>query len=266
MQSTVLLEVRARVATLTLNRPDALNALSEQMMADLHATTQALAQRDDFDVLVIRGAGAHFMAGGDLNDFARSLPLAPAERYAHFHDLIVRFVNPAILALHGLRQPVIACVRGACAGLGLSLMAGCDLVLAGDDARFTTAYAAIGLSGDGGASWFLPALLGPRKAAELLLLADRFDATEAARLGLVNRVVPAAALETELERWVQRLLAGPQRAHAEIRALLRGQGRDALEQQLAREAEAFARCAATSDFGEGVSAFLAKRKAVFSSA
>ncbi|MFU2487086.1 enoyl-CoA hydratase/isomerase family protein [Thauera sp. WH-1] len=263
MAGTVLVDVREGVATLVLNRPDALNALSEEMMDDLHAAARGLAGRKDFGVLVIKGAGAHFMAGGDLKDFARHLHLSPAARLAGFRAMIERDINPTVQLLQGLPQPVVACVQGACAGFGLSLMAGCDLVLAAEDALFTTAYAAIGLSGDGGVSYFLPRILGRRKAAELLLLADRFDAAEAQRLGLVNRVVPAAELDAEVSRLVSRLLAGPRHTYGEIKRLLAESHDAPLETQLQSEAEAFARCAAGADFAEGVSAFLDKRKPVF---
>ena len=126
-----------------------------------------------------------------------------------------------------------------------------------------SAAAAIALSGDGGASYFLPRIVGRRKAAELLLLAERFDAAEAARLGLVNRVVPAAELDAEVARLVSRLLAGPRHAYAEVKRLLAESHDAALESQLQSEAEAFARCSATADFGEGINAFFDKRKPAF---
>lgn len=263
MAGTVLLDVADGVATLTLNRPDALNAFSLEMMEDLAGTVHQLGERTDFAVLVIGGAGAHFMAGGDLKDFAGKLHLSEQARLAQFKAMIVQYVNPTVEVLQGLAQPVIASVRGACAGFGLSLMAGCDLAVCADDARFTTAYAAIALSGDGGASYFLPRILGRRKAAELLLLADRFDAAEALRLGLVNRVVAAAELDAEVAALAARLKAGPAAAYAEIKRLLAASGNSQLESQLQSEAEAFARCAAKGDFTEGVSAFLDKRKARF---
>lgn len=260
MAGTVLITVNEGVATLTLNRPDALNALSEEMMADLDAATRELVQRRDFAVLVVTGAGAHFMAGGDLKDFARRLPLSDEARHAHFRALLEQYVNPSIQRLQSLPQPVIARVRGACAGFGLSLMAGCDFAVAADDARFTTAYAAIALPGDAGASYFLPRILGRRKAAELLLLADRFDAAEALRLGLVNEVVAGAELDAAVARLAARLCAGPRHAYAEIKRLLAESHDAPLEAQLQSEAEAFARCTAGADFGEGINAFFEKRK------
>ncbi|THF62934.1 enoyl-CoA hydratase [Pseudothauera nasutitermitis] len=263
MTDTVLLDIDQGIATLTLNRPAALNALSVEMMQDLHEATARLAAATDVDVVVISGAGEHFMAGGDLKDFARNLHLSPEERLEVFRAMIERYINPTVLLLQGLPQPVVARVRGACAGFGLSLMMGCDLVVCADDAVFTTAYSSIALSGDGGASYFLPRQVGRRKAAELLLLAERFDAQEALRLGLVSRVVPATELDAETARLAARLRAGPRHTYAEIKRLLADSHDAALEAQLRAEGGAFARCAANADFAEGVTAFLEKRKPSF---
>lgn len=263
MAGTVLLEVADGVATLILNRPAALNALSVEMMQDLARGVSELRGREDVGVVVITGAGEHFMAGGDLNDFAKHLHLSAPARLATFKAMIEQYVNAVVTALQGLHQPVIGQVRGACAGFGLSLILGCDLVVCAEDAKFTTAYAAIGLSGDGGMSYFLPRLVGTRKALELLLLAERFDAAEALRLGLVTRVVAGAELDPEVRRLAARLTAGPRHAYGEIKRLVQASFDTRLESQLQSEAEAFARCAATQDFAEGVTAFLDKRKPGF---
>lgn len=263
MAGTVLLDVADGVATLTLNRPAVLNVLSVEMMQDLSLAVRDLAGRKGVKVVVIAGAGDHFMAGGDLKDFAQHLHLSPEARLASFRAMIAQYINPTVETLQGLHQPVIAKVRGACAGFGLSLMLGCDLALCADTSVFTTAYSAIGLSGDGGASYFLPRVLGRRKAAELLLLADRFDAAEALRLGLVNRSVAAAELDAETDKLVARLKSGPLHTYGEIKRLLADSHDNQLESQLQSEAEAFGRCGATMDFAEGVTAFLDKRKPGF---
>lgn len=263
MADTVLLDVADGVATLTLNRPEALNALSVAMMQDLAAVTRDLSTRKDVEVVVISGAGAHFMAGGDLNDFARHLDLTPQARLSTFRAMVERYVNPTVEILQSFHQPVIAKVRGACAGFGLSLMLGCDLAVAADDAKFTSAYAAIALPSDGGMSYFLPRMVGRRKAMELMMLADRFDAAEALRLDLVNTVVPAEALDETVDALVTRLQIGPRHATAELKRLINASFDHELAAQLQSEAEAFARCSATGDFAEGVTAFLGKRKAAF---
>lgn len=263
MTSPVLLDVVDGVATLTLNRPEALNALSFEMMEALSEATAQLARRDDLRVVVVTGAGNHFMAGGDLKDFAGQLHLSPESRIATFRATIEQHINRSVEAFAALRVPVIARVHGACAGFGLSLAMGCDMVVAADTAYFTTAYSSIALSGDGGVSWFLPRIVGRSKAFELLLLADRFDAAEALRLGIVNKVVPLAELDDALAKLVGRFLRGPRDTYAEMKRLL-GQSPDqSLDVQLQLEAEAFARCAARPDFDEGVNAFFEKRKARF---
>ena len=263
MADTVLLDVTDGVATLTLNRPQALNALSIPMMPDLAAAARELAARKDYGVVVVQGAGDHFMAGGDLKDFASQLHLSPESRMATFRATIEQHVNRSVEAFANLRVPVIGRVHGACAGYGLSLALGCDMVVAADNAYFTTAYASIGLSGDGGVSWLLPRIVGRHKAFELLLLADRFDASEALRLGVANKVVPLDELDTAVAALVGRFLRGPRETYAEMKRLLNQAPDQSLDAQLQLEAEAFARCAARPDFDEGVNAFFEKRKARF---
>lgn len=263
MANTALLDVLDGVATITLNRPDALNALSVEMMEDLNTCVRKLRDRKDVAVVLITGAGDHFMAGGDLKDFARHFHLSPQARLVEFRAMIERLINPTVEILQGLDQPVVAKVRGACAGFGLSLMLGCDLAVCADSAKFTTAYSAIGLPADGGMSYLLPRVVGRRKAIELLLLGDRFDAAEAVRLGLVTRSVAAEVLDAETDTLVRRLKQGPRHAYAEIKHLLASALDGQLESQLQSEAEAFARCGAGADFVEGVNAFLEKRKPVF---
>jgi len=266
MANTVLLNVVDGIATMTLNRPDMLNALSVEMMQDLAAAASRLKADTTVEVVIVEGAGAHFMAGGDLNDFARRLELSAPARLADFRAMIEHSINPTVTLMQSLHQPVIAKVRGACAGFGLSFMLGCDLAVAAEDAKFTAAYSAIGLPADGGMSHFLPRMVGRRKTMELLMLAERFDASEALRLGLVNRVVAADALDAEVATLASRLKHGPRHAYAEIKRLVNDAFDTPLASQLQSEAEAFARCGATNDFAEGVRAFLGKRKPEFKGA
>ena len=151
----------------------------------------------------------------------------------------------------------------AVAGAGMSLLAAADLAIAADGTKFSMAYSAIGTSPDGGSTWFLPRLVGARRAMELLLLSEPFDVATALRYGLVNRVVPADELEAATAQLARRLAGGPARAHAEIKALVNRSFETPLPAQLDAEAAAFARCAATRDFNEGVTAFVGKRKAKF---
>ncbi|HTS20607.1 MAG TPA: enoyl-CoA hydratase-related protein [Casimicrobiaceae bacterium] len=258
MTSPLLLHRDGAVATLTLNRPESLNALDPAMIDALAPQTAALAADASVRCVIIRGAGKHFMAGGDIRHFAGQLELAPDERRNDFARLIAR-VHAAIETLQRMPQPVVASVHGAVAGFGLSLLCACDLAIAADDAYFTAAYRHLGVTPDGGLTYALPRLVGSRKAMEIVLLGDRFGAEDALRLGLVNRVVPQAELARATGELAAALASGPELATRNAKRLLRQSLSQPLSAQLDAEAASFAACAATADFGEGVSAFLAKR-------
>jgi 2-(1,2-epoxy-1,2-dihydrophenyl)acetyl-CoA isomerase len=262
MNDTILLRRDGPVATLTLNRPDALNTLDLAMVDALVDCTTEVANDDSVHVVVLRGAGKHFMAGGDIRTFAAQLPHAPAERQRSFQQMVER-MHVGIEQLHRMPHPVVGCVHGAVAGFGLSLMNACDLVVAADDAYFASAYRHIALTPDGGGSWALPRIAGLRKAMEILLLGERFDAAEAARLGLVNRVVPAADLDAAVDAIVHSLVTGPRYALRSAKRLIRDSVGRTLSEQLEAEAVSFGRCTATPDFEEGITAFLAKRAPTF---
>ncbi len=192
MTEAILLEVREGVATVTLNRPEVLNALNDDMIAALVEVMTRVEADEATRCVVLRGAGDHFMAGGDIKGFhGRLAETTPAERTAHFRAKIHR-LHPAIVSMRRMPKPVIASLRGAAAGFGLSLALAADLAIAAEDAFFTLAYCLIGTSPDGGSSYHLPRIVGLRKAMEIALLGDRFDAETALRLGLVNWVVPGA--------------------------------------------------------------------------
>jgi 2-(1,2-epoxy-1,2-dihydrophenyl)acetyl-CoA isomerase len=262
MSDPILLERSGAVATLTLDRPAALNTLDFAMMDMLVAHTSKIAADDSLRVVVLRGSGRHFMAGGDVAAFAQHLDAAPAARRALFQRAIER-LHAAIENLHRMPHPVIARVQGAAAGFGLSLVCACDLAVAADDAYFTSAYRHLGLTPDGGGTWALPRIVGLRKAMEIILLSERFDAHEALRIGIVNKVVPAPELDTTVNAIVDSLVHGPVDALRNAKRLLRESPRRSLSEQLQAEAESFAQCASTSDFVEGVRAFTAKRKPRF---
>ena len=263
MSEQVLLDIRGAIATLTLNRPQAMNSLGLEMAQALLARVQTLQKAEGVKVVVVTGAGDHFMAGGDIKEFHAMVKTPPEERERAFGDLIGQCINPAVEILRGLPQPVLGKIRGACAGFGFSLMAGCDMVVAADNAYFTTGYSLLGTTADGGGTWFLPRLLGARKAAELTFLAERIDAQQALALGLVNRVVPLAELDAASEALAIRLASGPSFAYANAKRLLNRSLTVSLADQLTAEAASFGRCSATADFAEGVSAFVEKRKPVF---
>ncbi len=262
MTDAVLLDSENGVATLTLNRPEALNALNMDMNDVLVERAHEVERDAWVRCVVIRGAGDNFMAGGDLKMFHDTLELEPAERRARAEAFVHR-MHPVVISIRRMPKPVIASVRGAAAGFGVSLMAACDLAIAADDAFFTMAYCLIGTSPDGSSTYTLPRLVGMKRAMELALLGDRFDAATAQSLGLVNRVVPAAELEAETAKLAARLAAGPTLAYANTKALLNRSLQSTYEEQLQAELEAFGECSATADFKEGIQAFVAKRKAAF---
>jgi 2-(1,2-epoxy-1,2-dihydrophenyl)acetyl-CoA isomerase len=262
MSSPLLLVRAGPVATLTLNRPDALNTLDFTLMDALIEAAADVAGDDALRVVVVRGAGKHFMAGGDLRTFAGELAKPPAQRSADFQAMIGR-LHSAIEAFHRMPHPVVCGVQGAVAGFGLSLMNACDLVVAADSAYFASAYRNIALTPDGGGSWALPRIVGARRAMEIMLLGERFDAAQAAAWGLVNRVVPAAELDAAVASVVQNLVQAPVLAIRNAKRLMRESLARSLSEQLAAEATSFGACAATADFAEGIAAFLEKRPARF---
>lgn len=262
MNDTVLLARDGSVATLTLNRPDALNALDFAMVDALIARTAEVAADDALRVVVIQGAGKHFMAGGDIRTFARHLDDPAAARREHFRRMIER-LHAAIECLHRMPHPVIGRVHGAVAGFGLSLMNACDLVVAADDAYFASAYRQIALTPDGGGSWSLPRLVGLRQAMEIFLLGERFGAAEALAVGIVNKVVPRAELDKATAAIAQSIAAGPVQAIRRTKRLVRESLARTLSEQLQAEAVNFSECSASADFVEGINAFLAKRPPQF---
>jgi 2-(1,2-epoxy-1,2-dihydrophenyl)acetyl-CoA isomerase len=258
MNETLLLARDGAVATLTLNRPESLNVLNIEMIDALVAHTAALAGDATVRCVVIQGAGKHFMAGGDIRMFAERLANPAVDPQREFTGIIGR-VHVAIEQLHRMPQPVVASVRGAVAGFGLSLLGACDLAVAADNAYFTSAYRHLGVTPDGGSTWTLPRLVGVKKAMEIVLLGDRFDAQEALRLGIVNRVVPDATLAAATTALANALASGPALAMANGKRLINQALSQSLSGQLAAEAASFAACAARPDFAEGIRAFLDKR-------
>jgi len=258
MSDTVIVERAKRVATVTLNRPQAMNALDFAMMDALVGSMTSLAADESLRVIVLRSTGAHFMAGGDIRAFGQHIDDTPSARQSHFERLIPR-LHAAIELMHRMPHPVIARVQGAVAGFGFSLMCACDLAIAGEDAYFTSAYRQLGVTPDGGLTFALPRVVGLRKAIEILLLSERFDAAEALRLGLVNKVVPLGQLDANVAGWAHTIASGPVQALRNAKRLARQSLDRTLSEQLQAEATSFAQCAATNDFVEGVRAFIAKR-------
>jgi len=258
----VVVERHEGVLEITLNRPEILNAVNRETIAALAAAVAEAAEDRAARVVLLRGAGTHFCAGGDIGMFAELIRLSPAERQTALYR-IVDTLHPLLIRMRHMPKPVIAAVQGAAAGFGLSLVLAADLAITAADTVFTSGYIHLGTSPDGGMTATLPHIVGIKQAAELMLLGDRFDAERALALGLVNRVVGADALAGEAAAMAARLAAGPTHAYGRTKALLQATLGDAFDAQLRRETESFAACAATEDFAEGVRAFLEKRRPVF---
>src|SRR6185436_4557474 len=211
----------------------------DAMVDALIARTAEIAAEDTLRVVVVQGAGKHFMAGGDIRTFATHLDETPAMRRDGFRRMVER-LHAAIECLHRMPHPVVGRVHGAVAGFGLSLMNACDLVVAAEDSYFASAYRQIALTPDGGGSWALPRLVGLRKAMEIFLLGERFGAADALALGLVNKVVPAADLDAATNAMVQALATGPALALRNAKRLVRESLSRSLSEQLDAEASSFA--------------------------
>jgi 2-(1,2-epoxy-1,2-dihydrophenyl)acetyl-CoA isomerase len=238
------------VLTLTLNRPDVLNALDAELHAALRRALDDAAA-PDVRAVVLTGAGRGFCVGQDLEEFrsgADDVGTRLRERY-----------HPLVLALRALEKPVLAAINGAAAGAGLSLALACDVRIAAETARFVPAFSGIGLVPDSGATAFAARLLGADRAFAWLASNRPLDAEEALRLGLVGEIVATESLAARVAEYAAALAAGPTRAFALTKRLLADAAATPLADQLEREADAQADAAATDDFREGVAAFLEKR-------
>ena len=255
-EATILLDVANGVATITLNRPDKLNAFAGDMRDRLVAALDEVAGRADVRVLVITGAGRAFCSGGDVG-FMTDL----AARGAGYEGLqpLVQAGADIVTRLAALQVPVIAAVNGVAAGAGANLMLACDVRLASDAARFGETFVKIGLHADWGGSWALPRTVGVAKALDLCWSGDVIDAPEMLRLGLVQRMWPAAEFATEWRAYVARLAAAPLASVRAAKANLRAAQQRTLEQALAAEDAAQRACWDSGDAPEGVRAFVEKR-------
>jgi 2-(1,2-epoxy-1,2-dihydrophenyl)acetyl-CoA isomerase len=246
------------VARIVLNRPDALNAVSLKMALELREALRRVEMDGSLRALVIGGEGKAFCAGGDVASFHAALP-APEQL---IKDIVLPLHDAVAIMTH-MDKPVIAAVNGIAAGAGVGLLLAADLAIAAEGARISLAYTAIGGSPDGSTSFYLPRVVGIRRALELVFENRVLAAPEALALGLVNAVVPDATLASAaLERAV-RLAAGPTRAFGTAKRLLHGSFDSSFESQLMREGRGIAAMASTEDFAEGVTAFVQKRKPAF---
>ncbi len=255
----VLCRIEERVAVVTLNRPDARNALSMDMKQALAALVPELGANAEVGAVLLTGAGGAFCAGGDTKMMARDgNPPSPEDRKRQ-----LRWEHGVPLGLHRLEKPTLASLPGPAAGAGFGLALACDLRILAESAFVTTSYVKLGLSGDYGTSWLLTRLVGPAKAREIMFTGDRLSSEECERLGLANRVVPDAELEKASLEWATTIANGPPIALRMMKENLNRAVTDDLETVLDAEAEHMVAGAGTEDYLEAVQAFQEKRPPVF---
>jgi enoyl-CoA hydratase/carnithine racemase len=256
--SDLLYEVKDRIATITLNRPDKLNAFTGPMI-DAWARALGEAQADDqVHVVIVTGAGRAFCAGGDVGRMGEGAP-SPLEHKNQLWESIHRIPKQ----LEQMDKPVLAMVNGVAVGAGMGMCLMCDVRVASEEARFSTGYVKVGLVPGDGDTYFLPRLVGPAKALELLWTADFIDAGEALRLGIVNRVVPSAELREATYALARQIAEGPQIPIRMIKRLVYQSLRLDLRTHLDLVSSHMAIARQTADHAEGVAAFKDKRSPKF---
>jgi len=258
----ILLACGDGIATVTLNRPKALNAINADLARELRKTLERVEADSEVRCVVLQGAGSSFMAGGDIALFKNRLQGLELGETTVSRTMFDN-VNGSIRALRRMPKPVLASVQGAVAGFGLSLMNACDLIVAAESSVFFAGYGQVGLNPDGGGTHFLPRTLGLKRTMEMVLLGEQYSAQQMRDMGMLNRVVPGEELAAETERLATKLAAGPAIAAANAKRLVNTSFETPLEAQLLVEEEGVHQCTRSADFAEGVSAFLEKRRARF---
>src|SRR5579872_5627815 len=258
VETMILTNVENRVATLTFNRPDKLNALSAELLSGSVETLRGWAADPAVGAIVVTGSGRAFCAGGDVSAMAHEGEQTLEEKIDR-----LQAVQQLSWLLYSIPKVTIASVNGFAMGAGLGVCLACDLRIASDQAKFGTAYAKVGFGGDFGVTWLLTRYAGAPKAKELLFTADAIDAAEALRLGLLNRVVPAESLASETHVLAARLAAGPLVSYRYMKANVNLAATLDFRSMLDREPETHLRCGQTEDHREGVAAFLEKRAPQF---
>lgn len=259
---TVSVSLAGGVATIQLNRPEALNAWNRQFGEDLLAALHRVRREESVRAVLIEGAGRAFSSGADLKDFSGG-ETTPDGRPDVYKTLTERY-HPIMHAIREMPKPVVASVNGPAVGIGCSLALCCDLIVAGESAYFLLAFVNIGLVPDGGSSLFVPTRIGMARATELMMLGERLPAGKALEWGLINRVFPDERLGEESAALAARLAAGPTRSYAGTKRQLNNWLYERFEEQLELEAQIQREMAGSDDFLEGAMAFVEKRPTQFS--
>ena len=258
-EPTILLDLADGVATVTLNRPDKLNAINERMHAEFAEALDRIEADPAIRALLLTGAGRAFSAGQDLGDRVMGDGDAPPD----LGDTLDRLYNPLIRRLHRLERPIICAVNGIAAGAGANLALACDIVLAARSAKFIQAFCRLGLVPDSGGTYVLPRLVGPARAMGLALLGEPLPAEQAAAWGLIWRVVEDEELLPEATALARRLATQPTKGLGLIKRALDASAANTLGEQLDLERDLQREAGRTEDYREGVRAFLEKRPAKF---
>jgi 2-(1,2-epoxy-1,2-dihydrophenyl)acetyl-CoA isomerase len=258
----ILFERRPGVSIVTFNRPDARNAITPNMVGLFQAHLESIENDASVRCVLVQGAGEHFMAGGDVKSFSETLTLSGEERRELF-GARVRAVAPLLKTIERVPQIIVTAVKGACAGAAIGFVAASDLTIATRSSFYVLAQVHIGVSPDGSSTYWLPRAVGLKRAKEIALLGGRFSAEDAERWGLVNRVVDDAEFEAAVDKLVKQIASGPAIALGETKRLLNKSLNHSLADQLEAEALSFSQCTTVPDFGEGLNAFIEKRKPNF---
>ncbi len=266
MQAPVLLHIQGSIAHITLDRPEQLNAIDAVVLASLRQALAEASAHADVRAVLLRGSGEFFSVGGNLKVFHQAMQDRPDAKMTAFSNLIdeAHAVIQLIVSLPvPVPVPVVMAIKGGGAGIALSLMAAGDFVITHPESTFSTAYMKVGASPDGGATWWLPRLMGMRQARKLLMLSELVSGHEALALGLVDRLVALADVESEGLALAERLARGPTFACGKLKALLASSLQSDLATQLEAEKANFLACTQSTDMQEGVRSFLAKESARF---
>ena len=255
----LLVEENGPVVTITIDRPEVMNAMTTEMFANFGRICRQVSTDPGVRAVVVTGSGGNFCSGADVG--AQGQRAADEERPHQLRTM--RLISETVIALHELQHPVVAKVRGVAVGAGMNLALGCDMVVASDTARFSEIFARRGLSLDFGGSWLLPRQVGMHRAKELALLTEVIDAAEADRIGLVNRVVPDEDLDGAVAEIVEQIVAGPPLALSMSKKLLNSGAVSSLSQALEAEAQAQTVNFSTADVVEAARSWSEKRPAEF---
>lgn len=256
--NTLEFDLRDGVAHLTLNRPEAGNALNLKLAQDLLSAVMRCDEEPEVRAVVLAGAGRMFCVGGDLRSFTKQ-----GEQLSHHLKEVTTYLHAAVSRMARMDPPVVAAVHGAAAGAGLSLTCACDLVVATESARFSMAYTKAGLTPDGSSTYYLSRLVGFKRAMELTLTNRELMAQEAEEWGIVTRVVPDDDLSENATELASQLAAGATKALGAAKRLLHIGWTETLETQMENETQTIADIARTADAREGIAAFMEKRSPEF---